>query len=198
MNGSWRRISVVLVLFGVLFVASCEHGVVPAPDALTGPAQAAVVEGVDGELYTLVEETLPEDLPLLSVSQVIGLLGGEVHLAGHTLEVPFGAVLEPVLFTLKLRSNGYVEVDLTALTEVLGFLGRVLQVDLHRFRRPVTLELSYARATNVTDPSRLIIVHAPGRWGYENLEPLESQVDTTRKVVRARLDHFTRYCLAVN
>ena len=116
-----------------------------------------------------------------------------VALTGGVVATPAGAVTLPTLFTLTLRTNGYVEVDLLALQTNL--LGRVLNIGESGFRKPVTLTMTYARGTNVTDPSRLKIM----RWKSDGRhEILPSRVDTDTKRVTAQLDHFSRYCMVAN
>ena len=138
---------------------------------------------------------LPGILQAVSTNGIIGVNGGEITLLGHTLTVPAGAVSHPTVFTLTVLPTGYVEVNLTAtLTSVLGL---VLNVGGDGFLEPVPVSLSYARATNVTDPSKLTIVHVPGLLGYRNMEPVPSQVDTVHKTVHANLEHFSRYSLAM-
>ena len=138
--------------------------------------------------YTRIEERAPSTA--LSASKLIGLLGGNVSLAGHTVTVPFGAVLQSTLFTLQRVDNGYIEVEATAL--VTDLLGNVLDVGALGFRRDVTLTLSYARATNVTDPSRLKIIRLNPNGRHE---VMPSTVNTSSMTVRARLDHFSRYAM---
>lgn len=190
MHRHWRKLAVLPGLLLALLVASCEQSLAPTPDAVSGPVVATVVEDADGHDYTLIEEWLPTDLATLRLSKLIGIEGGSIHLAGHTLTVPAFAVRQPTVFLVTLASlGGYVEVDLTAVT-LLGL--RVTQ-----FNRPLTLSLTYARGANLPeDRQKLLIVHVPGLVGYGTVEPLESEVDETGNVVRAKLYHFSRYCLA--
>lgn len=145
----------------------------------------------DGEQdYVRITDKLPSEIPSLQVSSIIGLLGGEVHLAGHVITVPAGAVSLPTVFTLTVATNGYVEVDIKALTTDL--LGNTVNIGEKGFKKPVTLTLTYARATNVTDPARLKLMrlNSDGRH-----EILPSTVSGNGKVVSAQLDHFSRYCM---
>jgi hypothetical protein len=105
-------------------------------------------------------------------------------------------VSEPTIFSMTVIQNGYVEVELTAtpksLLNSLFFWRKVEEV---QFNVPVELSLSYAKATNVADPSRLRImrVNPDGRH-----EILPSVVDTVNMTVTAELDHFSRYCMIAN
>jgi hypothetical protein len=131
-----------------------------------------------------------------TLALLLGSDGGVLALLNHVLTVPAGAVDEPTLFSMTVLQDGYVEVELTAtpksLLRRLFFWRRVEEV---RFEKPVELTLSYANATNVTDPSRLKImrVNPDGRH-----EILPSTVDPETKTVTADLDHFSRYCMIAN
>ena len=148
--------------------------------------QLATVK-VGGKTYTRIEEHAPN--ADLSLSQVIGINGGSVSLAGHTITVPAGAVSVPTIFTITLANNGYIEVDLTAVVNTL--LGTV-DVGSDGFDTPVTLALTYARATNVSDPSRLKIIRLNPNGKHEILP---STVQTGPLTVKAELDHFSRYAM---
>lgn len=151
------------------------------------PPQTTRTRTLLGWLIRIVEQTL---------ALLIGSDGGVLSLLGHVLDVPAGAVSETTLFSMTVLQNGYVEVDLTAtprsLLYRLFFWRRVEAVE---FDVPVELSLSYARATNVTDPSRLKImrVNPDGRH-----EILPSTVDPVTKTVTAELDHFSRYCMVAD
>lgn len=156
--------------------------------------------------YTLIKEPVPTQPRSLfgwlikvveaTIALLLGSDGGILTLLGHILNVPAGAVSEPTIFSMTVIQNGYVEVELTAtpksLLSTLFFWRKVEEV---QFDVPVGLSLSYARATNVTDPSRLKImrVNPDGRH-----EILPSVVDTVNKTVTAELDHFSRYCMIAN
>lgn len=180
--------SATVVMLALVTMLSCS----PDDTDRTSPLEPEVthVEATaSATSYTRITEH-PPALLSLEVSQVISLLGGELRIAGHTLSVPRGAVTVPTLFSMRVIRNGYIEVDNSALLR--GLLGRVLDVGERGFNRPVTVELSYARATNVTDPTRLKIMrlNPDGRH-----EILPSVVDLERKTVSAQLDHFSRYCV---
>lgn len=143
--------------------------------------------------YTLIEERAPRLLETLEVSGVIGIFGGKLSLAGHALTVPYGAVTLPTVFTLRLLPTGYIEVELEAV--LTSLLGRTINVGEEGFRKPVPVTLTYVRATNVTDPSRLRIMRVKADGNHEILP---STVDTQDKTVTAELDHFSRYCMVAN
>ena len=177
-----RKFGVLVGLVGLLSCTSDRTGEV------AGPRQAVTVPGG----YTLIEERLGVTLGDLSASQVIGLDGGTVQLLGHQIHVPVGAVSQPTLFTIRIVTNGFVEVDLTA----LGGVGGVIDVGAAGFAVPVKLTLTYARSPNVTDPTRLLILRKLGPGYQGTYEVMPSRVDTTSKTVEADLDHFSDYVMA--
>lgn len=178
--------------------------------AQAAPATAQLIPMDAADLlaqgYTLIREPVPPQPRSLfgwlikvveaTIALLLGSDGGILTLLGHILNVPAGAVSEPTLFSMTVIQNGYVEVELTAtpksLLNSLFFWRKVEEV---QFNVPVGLSLSYARATNVTDPSRLKImrVNPDGRH-----EILPSVVDPVKKTVTAELDHFSRYCMVSN
>ena len=191
MSGNWIRRRVAPLALLLLAVASCND---ITPTAVPNfEVQAA--KSTSTSSYTVIEESLPKDLlPGVSLSAIIGITGGNISLAGHVLHVPAGAVTVPTLFTMVVPLNGYVEVDLSA--TVTDILGNVIQVT--KFSKPLTLTLTYARAkTNVTDPSRLFIAYMPN-GDHSKLEKLPSTVSTTNLTVSAKLDHFSKYCMATD
>jgi hypothetical protein len=166
------------------------------------PLDAASLEAQGYTVITAPKQTTTSLLGWLvkTVQATLALLlgddGGVLALLNHVLNVPAGAVDEPTLFSMTVLQNGYIEVELTAtpksLLRRLFFWRRVEEVN---FNVPVELSLSYANATNVTDPSRLKImrVNPDGRH-----EILPSIVDLENETVTAELDHFSRYCMIAN
>ena len=144
---------------------------------------------VGQQSFTRIQEIAP-NTSLLSLSRILGLLGGTLNVANHSISVPFGAVTLPTLFTLRHVNNGYVEVDASA--TITDLLGKILDIGALGFRKPVRMTLSYARATNVSDPSRLKIVRLKPDGQHEIMP---STVNLSKKTVSAPLDHFSRYAL---
>jgi hypothetical protein len=178
----------------LLLFSSCDLGRAPVSDVSdvpTAPTTAAYSQSLSS--YTRIEGRIPTDIPDLQVSKLIGIEGGSVNLAGHTIKVPAGAVEQPTLFTLTLATNGYVEVDLSA--TVTDLLGNTIDTGSKGFKKPVTLSLTYAWASNVSDPSRLLILRMLGNG---KVEALNSTVQPTGKTVTVQLDHFSKYCVASN
>ena len=188
-----------LAVLGLLAIANCNADTTaPLAPSTTG-ADALLsnpfdlLRSDDGSGYTFIQENPLFPLPPLSVSQLIGVGGGTLSVMGHTLVVPAGAVRIPTLFTMTLPRLGYVEVELHA--TVTGLLGRLIDVGAKGFDRPVTLSMSYARATNVDDPRDLVILHKLGNNKYE---VIPSVLDVNTKRLRAELEHFSGYCMASN
>jgi hypothetical protein len=157
---------------------------------------------IEAQGYTLITAPVQKTRSLLgwlintvvtTLAKLLGSDGGVLALLNHVLTVPAGAVDEPTLFSMTVLQSGYVEVELTAtpksLLSRLFFWRKVEEVN---FNVPVDLSLSYAKATNVTDPSRLKIMRVKPDGRHEILP---SVVDTENKTVTAELDHFSRYCL---
>ncbi len=182
-----RTLFALPVLLAGLLLSSCER---PATESPTTPS-AVATHSSSLSSYTRIEGRIPADIPDLQASKLIGVEGGSVSLAGHTITVPAGAVGQPTLFTLTLATNGYVEVDLSA--TVTDLLGNTIDTGSQGFKLPVTLSLTYAWASNVSDPSRLLILRLLDK---DKVEPLKSTVDPTGKTVTVQLDHFSKYCLA--
>lgn len=192
-----RRLMPALAAAILLSLASagCESTsqLAPTPEA----PQSAIIQSQAGVEYTLLEDRIPSEILDLDVSKLIGLSGGQISLAGHTLTVPAGAVSVPTVFTLTLRTTGYIDVDASAL--VTSLLGKVINVGEKGFNKPVKLTLSYARSPNApADPSGITVLRMLGSSHADPHQPLSTTVDAQAKTATAYLDHFSGYCLADN
>jgi hypothetical protein len=145
--------------------------------------------------YTLVQAPLLPAPGDLSISGLISVGGGQLSLLGHTINVPAGAVDRPTLFALTVLPTGYIEVNLVA--SVTDLLGGLLDVGGQGFLKPVPVTLSYDRATNVVDPSRLTILRVNSLLGYGRYEVMPSRIDRSSRTVTTELDHFSRYVIAM-
>lgn len=209
MSRRWPLRSALVALFAATLVISCDSATGPEP---TITSESSDLLGIGRILRPIIkpppppaeEEEREDDERALTfivesgpghpqvVTGLFGVLGGLLNVDGHGLAVPRGAVLRLTLFSMETVAGPVIDVDLNAFENNL--VNRVLaRVGL--FNRPVTVELSYAEATNVTDPSRLVIVrvHDDG-----TLEVLPTRVDRNRRVVTAELDHFSKYAMASN
>jgi hypothetical protein len=191
MRRSWWKRAHVFAVAALLFVASCDR----LPQDPIEPAAAAGTAFSNLPVVTSIEPITETSSggELLSIQGLIGWLGGVLELNGHSLAVPVGAVQLPTLFVMSTPSTTVIDVDLQALLPTL--FNKLLDVGGLGFRKPVTVTLSYARATNVTDPSRLYIARILPDGTYEKIP---STVDTKKKTVSAKLDHFSKYCMASN
>src|SRR4051812_14869360 len=131
----FRRLpAICTALLAGLSLLSCEPGKITRPSSLH-PLHPAVAVDTARHLYTLVEGRPPLGSEL-QLGQLVGVAGGVLSLAGHTLTVPQGALSEPALVTLSLLPSGYVEVELTAVRT--DALGSTVDVGGLGFARPVT------------------------------------------------------------
>jgi hypothetical protein len=185
---SSRFVAAILLLFSV---AACDRG----SDYSNHPTapQSFLSGGSYGE-YTLANDPLLPGLlqGQLSISGLLGTVGGTLEVLGHSIFVPEGAVSRRTLFTIFALPGGYVEVDLNA--GIRGILGILFDVGGRGFDEPVTVTLSYERSTNVPDPSKLVVLRLNGLFGQP--EEIPTTVDPVNKTVSAKLDHFSRYAIA--
>jgi hypothetical protein len=193
----------VAMLAAVFVVASCDH-TADRESPLAPVTPAAPQAGVVGDLlsdilrppppgpFTLITET-PHSGPF-QLTRLLNISGGTISVAGITVDVPAGAVTVPTLFTVFALPTPVIDASLTAV--IPQWLGRVLDIGERGFNKPVTITMSYAQATNVVDPSKLVIVYY--NYDENRLEALPSTVDTVRKTVSARTRHFSKYGMASN
>jgi len=196
MRRRWPLPRAIAAAFAILLVLSCDHASSSMPlepqsaDLLRLPDLSPTSPRPATSNLVWITET-PSQGPRFA-AELIGILGGVLSLDTHAVRVPRGAVLQLTLFTAYTPATSAIDIDLHAFAGNL--LSGVLRL-LGLFEKPVTLELSYARATNVTNPDRLVIVRLLDNGKYEILP---TTVDKQRKVVRAQLDHFSKYAMASN
>jgi hypothetical protein len=188
----------VAMIAATFILASCGDSSQPDESPLAPPQADLVSDALNllapppASSYKLITE--PALLGDLDISKLIGLTGGTISIQGITLTVPSGALSTPTLFTVLALPTNVVDGSFTAI--VSNLLGLVTDVGGIGFKKPVTITMSYARATNVKDPSRLFIVY----YDYANnrLVKLPSTVNTKTKTVSAQTDHFSKYGMAEN
>lgn len=187
MRATWIRAALGTLLLAAF--GGCERPAEQASVPVAGPSFSQSASD-----YVLIEGTVPSSLLELEVSEIIGSGGGSLALGGHAIEVPAGAVDEPTLFTMTLLTSGYVEVELSAVVD--GLLGGVLDVGAEGFGdETVALTMTYDWATNVDDPGDLLILRMRDDG---TVEPLPVVLDREARTITARLEHFSRYCMASN
>jgi hypothetical protein len=190
---SWRWKSLLVYsIFSGLLLTSCERADLAMPERPGSAAPTVSRDGVPNR-YIFVETTLLPGLP--RTVELIGAAGGVVELLGHSLTVPPGAVAQPTLFSIAALPRGRIEVELLALS--IDLFGRSHDVGSGGFHngKTVRLTLSYARATNVSDPSRLVVLHVSDDGA---VDPLPTVVDGDARTVTVELAHFSRYCMAID
>lgn len=154
--------------------------------------------------YTLLQEPLLTNLLgtvvntveglLATVTELVGLNGGSLHLLGHRLVVPSGAVDQPTTFSLGVLLNGHTRVDLSAYgpgnsgNEDVGEAG---------FDRPVRLDMTYdrARVSRRNEDNLVILRLNPRGLGYLH-EVMPTTVDERRDRATTWLEHFSGYAMA--
>jgi hypothetical protein len=194
-----KRMIATLVFAGIA-LASCDR---PSPNEVASHPRftpsATVVTGSDGSSYTLLEGQL--NTTTQSASAWIGPLGGVVTLVGlpknglptaHALIVPPLAVLKNTLFTITLAGGSTVSVKLKA--EQKNLLGQLVDVGKAGFKLPVTLVLSDAWATNLTDPLSVVILYDPENG--QPMQPVPGIAVGGQLLVTGFLNHFSTYTAA--
>ena len=218
---NFGRLTATVVL--AVAVASCEHS--PTPLEVGGveqvESQEQLLDGLLGGLtgttitvravdqygvvrnYTLVREPLltnvlgtvvnTVDGLLSTVTGLLGVNGGTLNNLGHRLVVPANAVEQPTTFSLGVLLNGQTRVDLSAYAP--GTSGQV-NVGEAGFDRPVRLDMSYRRATNIKDERKLVVLRLnPAGLGALH-EVLPTTVDRTNDRATVWLEHFSGYAMA--
>ena len=215
------RIAAMMTL--ALAVASCEHVETPTdvgsaeyagePQELLSGLLGGLLDGettiraVDQygtvRTYTLVRESIltnvvgtvvqTADGLLATVTKLLGADGGTLRLVGHRLVVPSGAVDAPTTFEMSALLNGNVRVDLSATAP--GASGRI-DVGEAGFDRPVRLDLTYERATNVRDARKLVIIRLNPLGMDAVHEVLPTTVDPSNERATTWLEHFSGYIMA--
>jgi hypothetical protein len=183
----WKSLLLVPVL-SALLLTSCDPGAPGA--ALDSPTAPSLTESLGD--YTLVQAAPLSSL--LQTVQLIGPGGGSLSLAGHALTVPAGAVSAPTLFSMAQLPNGLIEVELSA---VRGTLLGIIDIGSGGFLggETVGVTLSYDAATNVSDPSRLVVLRM---LGDDQVEEIPTAVDQGDETVQVELEHFSRYAMAID
>lgn len=144
--------------------------------------------GASGQKLTLVTyaATVGEQVG----AEIIGANGGKLMIGKNMIDVPRGAVDQPVLFTMQIVAGDTVHVKLHA-TRLLD--GQPYGL----FGTPVTLKLTYSDAV-VTDESKLVITYLVDGTTTGGKKALDSDVRMQNRSVSALLEHFSDYALGEN
>lgn len=177
---SLRRLSTGLIVGGLaaLFAACGDPtGIGREPDA----ANLSVTAGSDSEesaslLYCPAKRSE-------SKTRVIDSRGGSLRLAGHSIDVPAGAVLAPTAFTISVPASLNMEIDISAAGDAH-----------YRFAKPVEITISYKRCDKESsvDLSVWYIDAATGAL----LQQMDGVDDKRRRSVSFFSDHLSGYAIA--
>lgn len=191
MSRHWKSL-LAPSLLSVLLLASCEPRDLTDPRVPTAALSAESAESSQDQYTFVTAEPLPS---LQQTVRVIDEMGGMLELLGHVLTVPAGAVAEPTQFSMVALPDGRIEVELAALSVTGVGAPREVGADGFLNGKTVRLTLSYATATNVDDPSRLLVLYLMDGGA---VEALPTSVDVGTKTVSVELEHFSRYCMAMD
>ena len=133
---------------------------------------------------TLLEDTgellACTPLPYAFDAAIVGPSGGTLVVGTHTLEIPAGALEQPVVIVAQSVPSLNIDMDLAP--------------DGLSFQKPVLLTLSYGHCGGDAlgeSPFRIVHVRPNG-----DLEDRPSTDDKSERRVTGSLDHFSRYAIA--
>ena len=194
MTRTFRALLTALVL-ALPLLTSCNEASNPVEVRVAVQPQANLL-GIVGNLLNFTGTLITgADANGPDASVWIGPAGGTISTAAYTLVVPPNAVSTSTRFDLEPTNTGIYSLDLHAYQKS-GLLGlSLVEVGSKGFAKPVTLKVSYAKATNVTDAKSLVIIYIRGD---ATVEVQQSVIDTKAKVVSSELDHFSKYALSQN
>lgn len=120
-----------------------------------------------------------------SVTRSIGSLGGSIELDGHRLNVPLGALLLPVEFTMTAPASRFVEVHITANGEH-GF----------EFLETAGITISYARCTRNNISGGGLVAYKVDPTTKALLKHMGGSNDTGLRSVTFATDSLSAYAIA--
>ncbi|MGH7480969.1 MAG: hypothetical protein ACRELV_02355 [Longimicrobiales bacterium] len=171
-----RSCPVLAIVVTAATIASCTDAPITGP---TSPLESS---------FASIPGTDPLECPTnqtLSESGTIGLLGGTVAVDGHSITLPFGAVVLPTTITLTVPASNYMEIDIRA-----GGL------EHFTFREPARVVIDYSRC------SRNNIEKGPlEAWYWDSgtrtlLEDMDASDDPASSRVSFTTDHLSGYVVA--
>lgn len=190
----WTKLCALPIAGMLLVLAAACDGSEPTT-APSAPPRFSTLADVNGQAYVIAEGKYADRV--VSESAIIDNEGGKIGVAGHQLTIPAGAVDRPTRFTITMSQerspsgNQLVKVDNTAYQQDAAGSWTV-NVGKEGFLKPLALRMTYNWATNVADPSALLIL-----WDREDgtAEPYSTSVDTATKTITAQLTHFSIYAV---
>lgn len=155
-------------------------GVVAACD------QAPVAEPLGQDDYVAVQ---PRTLlsactvaPSAKASKVIGLEGGAVSVAGVTMTVPAGAVLQDTEFRIHVPSSTYAEAEIRANGQ-----------DHYQFQAPVVIAMDYTRCSTSAGPLAVWHIDPETKALLENMGGVD---DVLNQQMTFSTMHLSGYAIA--
>jgi hypothetical protein len=194
MTRSFKSWATTLVLVTPLLTSCAE--LADGISAPTGERDHAEIEGlvafptdamapVAGLLWGGTDADAPE------VWKWIGPEGGTLSTGAYTIIVPEGAVSDSVWFGIEPSNNGSYSLELYAESKA----GEHSYDHPVEFIKPITFEIKYEGAINVTDPTKLSMVYVPPKGGSE-LQA--TSIDSLAKTARCQMRRFAKYALVQN
>ena len=148
-------------------------GVAQAPRLATAAAQPALV--------------VCDNAQTKSVSKIIGPRGGQLTVAGSTIEIPAGAVGTPTEFTLSVPASHFLEVDISA-----------AGASHYAFARPALITLGYARCQDPTLDQAELSAWWIDTETKELLQEMGGVRNHRAKAVSFPTDHLSGYTIAMS
>jgi hypothetical protein len=113
------------------------------------------------------------------------LLGGSLTVAGTSVNVPPGGVLEPTLFVLTIPASKYMEVDVSA-DGLTSFL----------FDKPSTISIDYSRCPASATQDRTLKVYHINPISKTLLEDMNGVDDKAARKITFSTDHLSAFGVA--
>jgi hypothetical protein len=173
------QLSLILILSTGVSCTTGESGTTePSLGSSSEIPTALPVVGIPDPPFISVDvlSCSPQDYAI--TSKVIGSKGGRIMVGSHQLEIPAGALSQPVTIVAE---------QITGSTNSVRFGPEGLA-----FARPAELTMSYANCLSV--PAGKQIVYTDEQ--LKVLELLRSSDRARTKTVTSAIDHFSRYAVA--
>jgi hypothetical protein len=168
----------LLALPAALLLAACADS---GPQSPLAPSEARLSTA---SAPTLVECPTTTDS---EGSALLGLLGGSVHVNGHRLDAPIGAVLSLLGFEAEVHPSPFLEVEFHA----RGLL-------TYHFSKPVRITIDYSRCPieNIDGKTLHVLYIDPNTKAI--LQDLGGIDDRPARKISTTTDHLSDYALGAN